>query len=225
MIDPEHSDLVGIDETTFPSASGTPPTDGQGRGHGKMLIIGAVELGVETSRAAWGWPKCLPMAPATSVPLSKPPSSPRPGGWSVYAGFLLTIAKSILSARRSLISSSRVPTKPSPTSGDGREVFAIGCTVNICMLVSASSPSALTNPKPPCRFPTALRPRCQSKAPCLQHVNQTGIKCISSLCDFHKFPQKTEFGPIWLLDEAQDQLYSTRTKFGVATLGHWQPRN
>ncbi len=60
MIDPEHSDLVGIDETTFPSASGTPPTDGQGRGHGKMLIIGAVELG------GGNIPGCLGLAEMSS---------------------------------------------------------------------------------------------------------------------------------------------------------------
>ena len=83
MVDPERnplSGLVEIDEASLPfRTKDDPPTGGQGRSHdGKMLIVGAIELGTETSQAACGWPKSPPTAPPTSDTSSKPPPIPTP---------------------------------------------------------------------------------------------------------------------------------------------------
>ena len=83
MVDPERNSLSGlveIDEASLPfRTKDDPPTGGQGRSHdGKMLIVGAIELGTETSQAACGWPKSPPTAPPTSDTSLKPPPIPTP---------------------------------------------------------------------------------------------------------------------------------------------------
>ena len=83
MVDPERgplSGLVEIDEASLPfRTKSDPPGTARGRSHdGKMLIVGAIELGDQTRPAACGWPKSPPTAPPTSATSSKPPPTPTP---------------------------------------------------------------------------------------------------------------------------------------------------
>ena len=96
---------------------------GQGRSHdGKMLIVGAIELG--DLEAACGWPKSPPTEPPTSDTSSKPPPIPTPsrkptaGPATLRSPPIATMSMS--SGRPPLTSSCRGSTKSSPTSKDGR---------------------------------------------------------------------------------------------------------
>ena len=157
MVDPERnplSGLVEIDEASLPfRTKDDPPTGGQGRSHdGKMLIVGAIELGTETSQAACGWPKSPPTAPPTSDTSSKPPPIPTPsrkptaGPATLRSPPIATMSMS--SGRPPLTSSCRGSTKSSPTSKDGREASTTGCVASICRPISMSSSFASTAAKP-----------------------------------------------------------------------------
>ena len=92
-------------------------TGGQGRSHdGKMLIVGAIELG--DSQAACGWPKS---APPTSDTSSKPPPSAKPtaGPATLRSPPIATMFH--VAGRPPLTSSCRGSTASlRPTSKDGR---------------------------------------------------------------------------------------------------------
>ena len=157
MVNPERSllsGLVEIDEASLPFRTrNDPPSGGQGRSHdGKMLIIGAIELGMEPSRAACGWPKSPPTALPTSAASSKPPPiptpSPRPTAGPATSAFLRIAMTSISSARPPLISSFPGSTRSSPTSRAGRAASTTGCAANICKPTSTSSSFASTDEKP-----------------------------------------------------------------------------
>ena len=158
MVDPERnplSGLVEIDEASLPfRTKDDPPTGGQGRSHdGKMLIVGAIELGDGNIPGRLRpRPKSPPTAPPTSDTSSKPPPIPTPsrkptaGPATLRSPPIATMSMS--SGRPPLTSSCRGSTKSSPTSKDGRESSTTGCVASICRPISMSSSFASTAAKP-----------------------------------------------------------------------------
>ena len=157
MVDPERnplSGLVEIDEASLPfRTKDDPPTGGQGRSHdGKMLIVGAIELGDGNIPGRLRLAKSPPTAPPTSDTSSKPPPIPTPsrkptaGPATLRSPPIATMSMS--SGRLPLTSSCRGSTKSSPTSKDGREASTTGCVASICRPISMSSSFASTAAKP-----------------------------------------------------------------------------
>ena len=115
MVDPERNPLSGL---VGRGQREDPPTGGQGRSHdGKMLIVGAIELG----DGACGW-RSPPTAPPTSdiepPPIPTPSRKPTAGPATLRSPPIATMSMS--SGRPPLTSSCR-STKSSPTLKDGRE--------------------------------------------------------------------------------------------------------
>ena len=157
MVDPERnplSGLVEIDEASLPfRTKDDPPTGGQGRSHdGKMLIVGAIELGDGNI------PGRLRLAEISSygaadlghfVETAADPDAiakPTAGPATLRSPPIATMSMS--SGRPPLTSSCRGSTKSSPTSKDGREASATGCVASICRPISMSSSFASTAAKP-----------------------------------------------------------------------------
>ena len=157
MVDPERnplSGLVEIDEASLPfRTKDDPPTGGQGRSHdGKMLIVGAIELGDGNI------PGRLRLAEISSYgaadlghfveTAADPDAIAKTDGWSGYAAVPPIATMSMSSGRPPLTSSCRGSTKSSPTSKDGREASTTGCVASICRPISMSSSFASTAAKP-----------------------------------------------------------------------------
>ena len=157
MVDPERNPLLGlveIDEASLPfRTKDDPPTGGQGRSHdGKMLIVGAVELGDGNI------PGRLRLAEISSygaadlghfVETAADPDAiakPTAGPATLRSPPIATMSMS--SGRPPLTSSCRGSTKSSPTSKDGREASTTGCVASICRPISMSSSFASTAAKP-----------------------------------------------------------------------------
>ena len=157
MVDPERnplSGLVEIDEASLPfRTKDDPPTGGQGRSHdGKMLIVGAIELGDGNI------PGRLRLAEISSygaadlghfVETAADPDAiakPTAGPATLRSPPIATMSMS--SGRPPLTSSCRGSTKSSPTSKDGREASTTGCVASICRPISMSSSFASTAAKP-----------------------------------------------------------------------------
>ena len=156
MVDPERnplSGLVEIDEASLPfRTKDDPPTGGQGRSHdGKMLIVGAIELGDGNI------PGRLRLAEISSYgaadlghfveTAADPDAIAKTDGWSGYAA-VPADRHNMSSGRPPLTSSCRGSTKSSPTSKDGREASTTGCVASICRPISMSSSFASTAAKP-----------------------------------------------------------------------------
>ena len=131
MVDPERnplSGLVEIDEASLPfRTKDDPPTGGQGRSHdGKMLIVGAIELGDGNI------PGRLRLAEISSYgaadlghfveTAADPDAIAKTDGWSGYAA---VSPQCPCRGRPPLTSSCRGSTKSS--SKDGREASTTGC--------------------------------------------------------------------------------------------------
>ena len=157
MVDPERNSLSGlveIDEASLPfRTKDDPPTGGQGRSHdGKMLIVGAIELGDGNI------PGRLRLAEISSYgaadlghfveTAADPDAIAKTDGWSGYAAVPPIATMSMSSGRPPLTSSCRGSTKSSPTSKDGREASTTGCVASICRPISMSSSFASTAAKP-----------------------------------------------------------------------------
>ena len=157
MVDPERnplSGLVEIDEASLPfRTKDDPPTGGQGRSHdGKMLIVGAIELGDGNI------PGRLRLAEISSygaadlghfVETAADPDAiakPTAGPATLRSPPIATMSMS--SGKPPLTSSCRGSTKSSPTSKDGREASTTGCVASICRPISMSSSFASTAAKP-----------------------------------------------------------------------------
>ena len=157
MVDPERNPLSGpveIDEASLPfRTKDDPPTGGQGRSHdGKMLIVGAIELGDGNI------PGRLRLAEISSYgaadlghfvetpPIPTPSRKPTAGPATLRSPPIATMSMS--SGRPPLTSSCRGSTKSSPTSKDGREASTTGCVASICRPISMSSSFASTAAKP-----------------------------------------------------------------------------
>ena len=158
MVDPERnplSGLVEIDEASLPfRTKDDPPTGGQGRSHdGKMLIVGAIELGRRKH----------PRPPAAGRNLllrrRRPRTLRRNRRRSRRHRENRRLVRLRCGPRRSpqcpcrredmpLTSSCRGSTKSSPTSKDGREASTTGCVASICRPISMSSSFASTAAKP-----------------------------------------------------------------------------
>ena len=156
MVEPERnplSGLVDIDEASLPfRTKDDPPTGGQGRSHdGKMLIVGAIELG-DGNIPGRLRPKSPPTAPPTSDTSSKPPPIPTPsrkptaGPATLRSPPIATMSMS--SGRPPITSSCRGSTKSFPTSKDGHEASTTGCAASICKPISMRSSFASTAAKP-----------------------------------------------------------------------------
>ena len=130
-----------------------PPTGGQGRSHdGKMLIVGAIELGdgnipgrlrlAEISSYAAADLGHFVETAADPDAIAKPTAGPA----TLRSPPIATMSMS--SGRPPLTSSCRGSTKSSPTSKDGREASTTGCVASICRPISMSSSFASTAAKP-----------------------------------------------------------------------------
>ena len=157
MVDPERnplSGLVEIDEASLPfRTKDDPPTGGQGRSHdGKMLIVGAIELGDGNIPGRLRLAEISSYGAADLDTSSKPPPIPTPSrktdGWSGYAAVPADRHNVHVVGRPPLTSSCRGSTKSSPTSKDGREASTTGCVASICRPISMSSSFASTAAKP-----------------------------------------------------------------------------
>ena len=157
MVDPERnplSGLVEIDEASLPfRTKDDPPTGGQGRSHdGKMLIVGAIELGDGNI------PGRLRLAEISSYgaadlghfveTAADPDAIAKPTAGPATLRSPPTATMSMSSGRPPLTSSCRGSTKSSPTSKDGREASTTGCVASICRPISMSSSFASTAAKP-----------------------------------------------------------------------------
>ena len=131
MVDPERNSLSGlveIDEASLPfRTKDDPPTGGPGRSHdGKMLIVGAIELGDGNI------PGRLRLADGAAdlghfvETAADPDAIAKTDGWSGYAAVPAIATMSMSSGRPPLTSSCRGSTKSSPTSKDGREASTTG---------------------------------------------------------------------------------------------------
>ena len=156
MVDPVRnplSGLVEIDEASLPFRTrNDPPAGGQGRSHdGKMLIVGAIELGDGNT------PGRLRLAELSSYgaadlgrfveTAADPDAVAKTDGWSGYVSVPQTATKCMSSARPPLISSSPGSTRSSQTSRDGHEASTTGCAASTCRPTSTSSSFASTDAK------------------------------------------------------------------------------
>ena len=172
MVDPERnplSGLVEIDEASLPfRTKDDPPTGGQGRSHdGKMLIVGAIELGDGNI------PGRLRLAEISSygaadlghfVETAADPDAiakPTAGPATLRSPPIATMSMS--SGRPPLTSSCRGSTKSSPTSKDGREASTTGCVASICRPISMSSSFASTAAKPATLLSARSSAGCESR--------------------------------------------------------------
>ena len=127
-----------------------PPTGGQGRSHdGKMLIVGAIELGDGNI------PGRLRLAEISSYgaadlghfveTAADPDAIAKTDGWSGYAAVPADRHNVHVVDRRSPRPAGS--TKSSPTSKDG-QASTTGCVASICRPISMSSSFASTAAKP-----------------------------------------------------------------------------
>ena len=157
MVDPERnplSGLVEIDEASLPfRTKDDPPTGGQGRSHdGKMLIVGAIELGDGNI------PGRLRLAEISSYgaadlghfveTAADPDAIAKTDGWSGYAAVPADRHNVHVVGKTAAHLVLPWTTKSSPTSKDGREASTTGCVASICRPISMSSSFASTAAKP-----------------------------------------------------------------------------
>ena len=159
MVNPERnllSGLVEIDEASLPFRTrNDPPGGGQGRSHdGKMLIIGAIELGDGTI------PGRLRLAEISSYgaadlgrfveTAADPDAVAKTDGWAGYVGVPADRHDVHILGKTAahLVLPWTGPTKSSPTSRAGRAASTTGCAANICKPTSTSSSFASTDEKP-----------------------------------------------------------------------------
>ena len=183
MVDPERnplSGLVEIDEASLPfRTKDDPPTGGQGRSHdGKMLIVGAIELGDGNI------PGRLRLAEISSYgaadlghfveTAADPDAIAKTDGWSGYAAVPADRHNVQSSGRPPLTSSCRGSTKSSPTSKDGRERLP-GLRRKHLQAYLDEFVFRFNRRK----TRRSLFRLATNGTPYLQHVDRTGAMCIS----------------------------------------------
>ena len=156
MVDPERN-VVGPGgnrrgQPSIPDQRRSSHRRARTRHDGKMLIVGAIELGDGNI------PGRLRLAEISSygaadlghfvetAPIPTPSRKPTAGPATLRSPPIATMSMS--SGRPPLTSSCRGSTKSSPTSKDGREASTTGCVASICRPISMSSSFASTAAKP-----------------------------------------------------------------------------
>ena len=195
MVDPERnplSGLVEIDEASLPfRTKDDPPTGGQGRSHdGKMLIVGAIELGDGNI------PGRLRLAEISSYgaadlghfveTAADPDAIAKTDGWSGYAAVPAdrhnvhvvgkTAAHLVLPWIHQVFSNLK---------GWARGVYHGLRRKHLQAYLDEFVFRFNRRQNPPRCFPLALPPRHQCRTPYLQHVDRTGAMCISGFREFY----------------------------------------
>ena len=191
MVDPERDPLSGLSRGRFETAlafrtKNDPEAGGAGRSHdGKLLVVGAVEVGDGNAPKACAWPRSRPTAPnslnrCSSATTSPPPAPPRP-----TAGPATPRPPS-----RPTIPTSSVPLPPtsclpwihqvfSNLKGWARGVYHGLRAKHLQSYLDEVRVPLQPAPDTPRRLPLAVRHRRVHQALHLQHVGPAGSWCIS----------------------------------------------